>query len=98
MNRTAVPSAFNAALVWLASFRLRVLFRTAFLLLAVATLVMTVYVLQEEKQRSYDNYQASFGRLSQFLHVGDQPRNLALLYGAHDRTRHCGGVDFDGLV
>ncbi len=52
----------DAALAWLASFRLRVLFRTAFLSLALATLVMTVYVLQEEKQRSYDNYQQSFAK------------------------------------
>lgn len=55
MNRTGAD-----ALAWLASFRLRVLFRSAFLLLAVATLTMAVYVLQEEKQRSYDNYQQSF--------------------------------------
>ncbi len=53
-------ASIEAALGWLASFRLRVLFRSAFFLLALATLVMTVYVLQEEKQRSYDNYQQSF--------------------------------------
>ena len=52
----------DAALAWLASFRLRVLFRSAFFLLALATVVMTVYVLQEEKQRSYDNYQHSFAK------------------------------------
>lgn len=50
------------AWAWLASFGLRLLFRGAFLLLALATLVMTVYVLQEEKQRSYDNYQQSFAK------------------------------------
>ena len=42
--------------VWLASFRLRVLFRCAFLLLVLAVMAMTVTVLQEEKQRSYNNY------------------------------------------
>ena len=47
---------------WLASFRLRILFRSAFLLLILAVVAMTVTVLQEEKQRSYDNYQASFGK------------------------------------
>ena len=47
---------------WLASFRLRTLFRTAFLLLALAVLAMAVTVLQEEKQRSYDNYQSSFAK------------------------------------
>ncbi|MBI2277332.1 MAG: HAMP domain-containing histidine kinase [Dechloromonas sp.] len=47
---------------WLASFRLRILFRSAFLLLALAVLAMAVTVLQEEKQRSYDNYQASIAK------------------------------------
>ena len=49
-------------LVWLASFRLRILLRTSFLLLALVVLVMTVTVLQEEKQRSYDTYQASLNK------------------------------------
>jgi signal transduction histidine kinase len=53
------------SLTWLASFRLRVLFRGAFLLLALATLVMAVVVLQEEKQRSYDSYQQSFAKTKQ---------------------------------
>lgn len=52
----------NSFLAWLASFRLRVLFRTAFLLLALAVVAMAVTVLQEEKQRSYDNYRASIGK------------------------------------
>lgn len=50
------------ALAWLASFRLRLLFRGAFLALALAVVAMAVTVLQEEKQRSYDNYQASLGK------------------------------------
>jgi len=50
------------ALAWLASFRLRILFRSAFLALALAVIAMAVTVLQEEKQRSYDNYQASLGK------------------------------------
>jgi len=49
-------------LAWLASFRLRILFRTAFLLLALAVVTMAITVLQEEKQRSVDNYQASFSK------------------------------------
>ena len=52
----------KALLTWLASFRLRVLFRSAFLLLALAVVAMAVTVLQEEKQRSYDNYQDSFAK------------------------------------
>jgi len=50
------------ALAWLASFRLRILFRGAFLALALAVIAMAITVLQEEKQRSYDNYQASLGK------------------------------------
>lgn len=49
-------------LAWLASFRLRILLRTSFLLLALVVLVMTVTVLQEEKRRSVDNYQASLNK------------------------------------
>lgn len=52
----------KAALAWLASFRLRILFRTSFLLLALAVVAMAITVLQEEKQRSYDNYKASFAK------------------------------------
>lgn len=52
----------NGGLAWLASFRLRILFRTAFLALALAVVAMAVTVLQEEKQRSYDNYQASIAK------------------------------------
>jgi len=52
----------NGGLAWLASFRLRILFRTAFLALALAVVAMAVTVLQEEKQRSYNNYQASIGK------------------------------------
>ena len=52
----------SAFLAWLASFRLRILFRTAFLLLALAVVAMTIAVLQEEKQRSYDDYRAVFAK------------------------------------
>lgn len=52
----------NRLLAWLASFRLRILLRTSFLFLAVVVLVMTVTVLQEEKQRSYDNYRSSLNK------------------------------------
>ena len=49
-------------LAWLASFRLRVLFRTAFLALFLAVMALAVTVLQEEKQRSVDNYAAGFAK------------------------------------
>lgn len=45
---------------WIVPYRLRILLRAAFLLLALATLGLAVSVLQQEKQLSYANYQASF--------------------------------------
>ncbi|AEK63586.1 sensor histidine kinase [Collimonas fungivorans] len=50
----------------IAQYRLRILFRGAFLLLAVAAVALALYVLQQEKQLSYKNYQASFRK------TGDQ--------------------------
>ncbi|MDP5238194.1 HAMP domain-containing sensor histidine kinase [Uliginosibacterium sp. 31-16] len=47
---------------WLASFRLRTLFRAIFLLLAGATLALALAVLREEKQQSFDNYRDSFAK------------------------------------
>jgi signal transduction histidine kinase len=41
-------------------FRLRVFFRGAFLLLALATIGLALAVLQDEKERSYRNYQDGF--------------------------------------
>jgi signal transduction histidine kinase len=55
-------NTLRTSLAWLASFRLRLLFRAAFLLLALAVVAMTVTVLQGEKQRSYDSYQTSVVR------------------------------------
>ncbi len=43
----------------LAQFRLRILFRGAFLLLATATVGLALYVLQQEKQLSYNDYRYS---------------------------------------
>ncbi|WP_374349397.1 hypothetical protein, partial [Chitinimonas sp.] len=43
-------------LTWLLSFRLRVLFRLAFLLLACATVLLALYLLREEKALSYRSY------------------------------------------
>ncbi|HSD37352.1 MAG TPA: HAMP domain-containing sensor histidine kinase [Rhodocyclaceae bacterium] len=50
------------ALAWLASIRLRVLFRVMFLLLAVATVALALAVLQEEKQQGFDNYRERFAK------------------------------------
>lgn len=51
----------------LTPFRLRILFRAAFLFLAAATVALALYVLQQEKQLSYKNYQYSFGKTKEQL-------------------------------
>jgi signal transduction histidine kinase len=61
-TRPATPSrfSFTALVSWLAQYRLRFVFRGVFLLLMLATLYLALYVLQQEKQLSYKNYQDSF--------------------------------------
>jgi two-component system, OmpR family, sensor kinase len=54
MPRLGVPR------LGLASFRRRILIRLVFLVLAVATLALAVVLLQDEKARSYRNYQQGF--------------------------------------
>lgn len=46
----------------LSSYRLRLLFRGVFLLLSLATIGLALSVLQQEKQLSYNNYQANFNK------------------------------------
>jgi two-component system OmpR family sensor kinase len=46
----------------LAAFRRRLLFRGVFLLLAFATIALAVVLLQDEKARSYGNYEQDFRR------------------------------------
>lgn len=47
-------------LAWLAQFRLRLVFRGAFLVLALSTVALAISLLQQEKQLSYKNYQVNF--------------------------------------
>nr|WP_315475365.1 HAMP domain-containing sensor histidine kinase [uncultured Undibacterium sp.] len=46
----------------LSSYKLRLLFRGIFLLLGLATVGLALSVLQQEKQLSYNNYQANFDK------------------------------------
>ncbi len=67
--------------ILLATYRLRILFRGVFLLLALATVALAISVLQQEKQLSYKNYQANFQKTrsqisANLLHPAGQ---LALL-------------------
>lgn len=49
-------------LSWLASFRLRILFRTAFLVLILTITALVMAVLQGEKQRAWRNYQSTLAK------------------------------------
>jgi two-component system, OmpR family, sensor kinase len=69
----------------LAFFRRRLFFRAVFLALIVATLGLALSVLQDEKERSYQSYQASFKKtqseiLARLRHPAGQ---LALLNPQH---------------
>ena len=57
-----IPASFdvNRLLPARVPFRLRVFFRGIFLLLALATIGLALAVLQDEKERSYKNYQDGF--------------------------------------
>lgn len=96
----------KAALARLASFRLRLLFRSAFLLLALAVVAMAVTVLQEEKQRSYDTYQESFAKtkeqiVARLRHPAGQlallnpPRGADPAAPLHPVVLPFSGIDFD---
>ncbi|MBC3875987.1 sensor histidine kinase [Undibacterium flavidum] len=66
---------------FLASYRLRIIFRGVFLLLSMATLGLALSLLQQEKQLSYNNYQANFNKtISQITATLRHPAGqLALL-------------------
>lgn len=55
-----LPDLLEVPRLGLASFRRRILIRAVFLLLAVATLALAVVLLQDEKERSFRNYQQGF--------------------------------------
>jgi two-component system, OmpR family, sensor kinase len=72
----------------LAFFRRRLFFRAVFVLLIAATLGLALAVLQDEKERSYKNYQASFKKtqseiLARLRHPAGQ---LALLNPQHSSS------------
>ena len=54
-------------LLHIVPYRLRILLRAAFLLLALATLGLAVSVLQQEKQLSYNSYAAGFQKSAQHI-------------------------------
>lgn len=78
----------------LAFFRRRLFFRAVFVLLIAATLGLALAVLQDEKERSYKNYQASFKKtqseiLARLRHPAGQ---LALLNPQHNSANADAGL------
>ncbi|MBK9219151.1 MAG: hypothetical protein IPL70_12445 [Uliginosibacterium sp.] len=59
-------SMLRRVLAYLASIRLRSLFRAIFLALSLATVALALVVLREEKQQAFDNYREGFRK------TGDQ--------------------------
>ena len=81
------PSKVKTWLRRLTSFRLRLLFRGAFLLLILTALTMALAVLKEEKQRSYTNYHASFAKThAQILSRLHHPSGVLALMNPHWNT------------
>jgi signal transduction histidine kinase len=66
---------------FVASFRRRIIFRGVFLLLALVVVAMTWNVLQDEKERSYQSYQASFRKTQEQIasRLNHPAGHLALL-------------------
>ena len=63
-----------------ASFRLRILFRGVFVLLAMATIALAMVLLQDEKQRSYRNYQQALRKThAEILERLRQPAGMMAL-------------------
>lgn len=84
-----MPKAQAAARAPVASFRLRILFRGVFLLLALATIALAVVLLRDEKERSYRNYQQALRQ----THAGvleqlRQPAGMLALLNAQAQPQH----------
>jgi signal transduction histidine kinase len=81
------PSAWVPGRAPVASFRLRILFRSVFLLLAAATIILAVVLLQDEKERSYRNYHLSLSNThAEVLARLRQPAGLLALLNREPYT------------
>lgn len=73
----------------LAAFRRRLYFRAVFTLLILATLGLAVSVLQDEKERSYQNYQSSFRKTQSVIlaRLRNPAGQLALINPEHQAVQ-----------
>ena len=78
---------------WLASFRLRLLFRSAFLVLIFAVMALVVAVLQGEKQRAWRNYQNVLAKTKEHIVARlRHPSGQLALMNPERRTNDAGVV------
>ena len=83
----------NRFLRWLASFRLRILFRSAFLVLIFSVMALVVAVLQGEKQRAWRNYQSVLAKTKEQIVVRlRHPSGQLALMNPDPRTDDKGAV------
>ena len=94
MKRLLRRPALEMPRLGLPAFRLRILVRSVFLLLALATVALSVVLLQEEKERAWKSYQHGFERsqsevMARLRHPSGQ---LALLNAGHQPQRAGSGL------
>ncbi|WP_342720996.1 HAMP domain-containing sensor histidine kinase [Acidovorax sp. FHTAMBA] len=94
MKRLLRRPALEMPRLGLPAFRLRILVRSVFLLLALATVALSVVLLQEEKERAWKSYQHGFERsqsevMARLRHPSGQ---LALLNADHQPQRAGSGL------
>jgi len=77
---------------WLASFRLRILFRSAFLALIVTVMALVVAVLQGEKQRAWRNYQSVLAKTKEQIVARLRHPSGQLALMNPDRRADGGGI------
>ena len=94
MKRLLRRPALEMPRLGLPAFRLRILVRSVFVLLALATVALSVVLLQEEKERAWKSYQHGFERsqsevMARLRHPSGQ---LALLNADHQPQRSGSGL------
>ncbi|MBU1818066.1 MAG: HAMP domain-containing histidine kinase [Gammaproteobacteria bacterium] len=90
MKRLLRP-ALDMPRLGLPAFRLRILVRSVFVLLALATLALSVVLLKEEKERAWQSYQRGFERsqsevMARLRHPSGQLALLNAAYRGHSAT------------
>ncbi|MFY3384003.1 sensor histidine kinase [Paracidovorax sp. MALMAid1276] len=93
MKRLLRRPALEMPRLGLPAFRLRILVRSVFLLLALATVALSVVLLQEEKERAWKSYQHGFERSqSEVMARLRHPSGQLALLNADQQPQRAGGL------